>query len=349
MWNIVYLMDLFLFLYFFVCVTAIVIHIISSRKSKNFRLHSNTIKIYRYAIIVDAIYSDSKCRNCLLDLSKQDYDNTMYDVFLLEDKKKSFIANIISIIADFTKPYDNLILLDIENGIPTNFISEMNLAYNLSGTSIQAHNIDFNNKNIESLQIAIQNEVYRQIFQHGRSSLGLPPRVEQNGILLNLKWLKENINFLESPTQTDFYLASDEQYCAFLNNLYIVCNTNNFTQKRKRYQERKKQPILGKKQNYFQAIKSNKIDLNTDLMITLLMSLFIPSIKLIWMSIISLTIITIVIDFNSCIKWLVLLLTFSFFIMANIPDKLVTKQFDRAIFKLVFNNNKKNKDIRYEH
>jgi len=342
MWNIVNLMDLFLFLYFFVCVTAIVIHIISSRKSNNLGLHSNTIKIHRYAIIIDTIYSDSKCRNCLLDLSKQDYDNTMYDVFLLKNKKESFIANIISIIADFSTPYDNLILLDIENSIPTNFISKMNIAYNLSGTSIQAHNIDLNNRNIESQQIAIQNEVYRQIFQNGRSSLGLPPKVEQNGILLNLKWLKENINILESPNQTDLYLASDEQYCAFLNNLYIVCNTDKFTQKRKLYQKRKRQPILAKKKNYFQAIKSNKIDLNTDLMITLLMSLFIPSIKLIWISIISLTIITIVIDFNSSIKWLVLLLTFSFFIMASIPDKLVTKHFDWAIFKLVFNNNKNN-------
>lgn len=339
MWSIFNYIDLFLFLYFLLCVVAIVVHVISSRKSNNMRLPVDGVKIYRYAIIVNALSFDLKHSNCLSKLTEQDYDHNMYDIFLIKDSSESYsIDAIIEKINDSSKDYKNLILLDIEDIIPTSFITRMNVAYNLSGTAIQAHNIDTTRTDKETLHTSIKDEVYRQLYQNGRSSLGLSSRVETNGILLNIKWLKKNRDLFQNPSQTDLYLAARDQYIVFLNDLYIDSNTRNLSDRHKKQEEKDNKSISQKnKVNYFKAIRCNQINLTSDLAIPLLMSSFIPPLRLLWISITSITIVTMFLGLYFCLKWIILLLILTFFIMVTIPDKLVTKHFDKAVLKLLFN------------
>ena len=346
MWSIFNYIDFLLFLYFFICAIAIAIHVISSRNSHNTNLSTDKVKEYRYAIVINALYFDFQQDNCLDKLSKQDYNRSRFDLFVLKDSNVTFsIEAIIEKINNSSKDYDNVIFLDIEDSIPLDFITKMNVAYNMSAMPIQAHKIDTSNTKKETLHIAIKDEVYRQIYYNGRSSLGLASRIETNGILLNLKWLKNNRNLFQDQSQTDLYLAARGQYIVFLDKLYIDSKTNNMSERRNKSEQLedndKKYMSQKIRFNYFKAIKSNQIDLTIDIAIPLLMSSLMPSLRILWISITSIAIITMYIEFYLCLKWFILILILTFFIMITISDKLVTKHFDKAILKLLFNSHKK--------
>lgn len=346
MWSIFNYIDSLLFLYFFTCVIAIVIHVVSSRNAHNTNLSTDKVKEYRYAIVVNALYFDLQKDNCLDKLSEQDYNRNRFDLFVLKDSNETFpIEAVIKKINNSSKDYDNVIFLDIEDSIPLNFITKMNIAYNLSAMPIQAHKIDTSNTKKETLHIAIRDEIYRQIYQNGRSALGLASRIEINGILLNLKWLMNNRNLFQNQSQTDLYLATRGQYIVFLDELYIDSKTCNISERRNRDKQLKSndKKYMSQKNrfNYFKAIKSNQINFTIDIAIPLFMSSLIPSLRILWISITSIAIITMYIELYSCLKWFLLILVLTFCIMITIPNRLVTKKFDKAILKLLFNIKKK--------
>ena len=132
------------FLYFLLCVGAIGVHALYAQKSSyDIKHHINKAKKYRYAIIIEASGFDLEQPNCLEMLSQQDYDQNLYDILILQDNTQVItIDHILERVAASAKAYDNIILLDIEDIIPLDFISKMNAAYYLSSMPVQAHKID---------------------------------------------------------------------------------------------------------------------------------------------------------------------------------------------------------------
>ncbi len=346
MWIIFNYIDLLLFLYFALCVGTIGIHALAAKKSTHdIKRQINKAKQYRYAIIVDASGFDLRQPNCLKSLAEQDYNNDLYDVLLQkENHYPSTIDSILDEIDDSTKKYDNIILLDIADVIPQDFITRMNIAYCLSNMPIEAHKIDSSHLMKESLHKSIKEEVYTQLFKNGCASLGLPYKMKlTNGMLMNIAWIRKYKELFYDLSQSNFYLAMRGQYVVFLNDFYIYYDEASLAKRHEARTAINKEKHLDNKGriNYTQEISANRMALTMDLAVILLISRFLPTLRFMWLSLTVIGAITMVIDFSSSVKWIILLLLLTFFIMLCIPNRLVTKHFDYALLRLLFENKTK--------
>ena len=123
------------------------------------------------------------------------------------------------------KIYDIAIVLDGGSIVDTNFLEEMNEAFEAAGTkAIQAHRISRNRDSTAARMGAVFEEINNSIFRRGHIALGLSAGICGGGYAMDFNWFKDNVFKLKSQWEVkewESLLMRQNIFVDFFDNIYV--------------------------------------------------------------------------------------------------------------------------------
>ena len=216
-WLILYIIDWFLFIFVAGTVLYLGIFSIASLFKRTTNINEAKIK-RRFIILIPAYKQDHVIEQTVLSILAQSYPQRLFDVTVISDHQ-SEITNmrlaqypITLLTPNFAessrakslqyailnlpefKIYDVALVLDADNIIDQDFLTEMNNAYESAATkAIQAHTVSRNRDTSAARLDAIFEEINNSIFRKGQINLGLSASLAEAGTAFDFKWFKENV------------------------------------------------------------------------------------------------------------------------------------------------------------
>lgn len=216
-WLVLYIVDWF----FFIVVAGTVLYLgifsIASLFSRTTNITEAKNK-RRYIILIPAYKQDHIIEQTVLAILSQSYPQRLFDVTVISDhqnemtnmrlaqypitlltpnfaessKAKSLQYAILNL-PEF-KIYDVAIILDADNIVDQEFLTQMNNAYESAATkAIQAHTVSRNRDTAAARLGAIFEEINNAIFRKGHINLGLSASLADSGTAFDFNWFKENV------------------------------------------------------------------------------------------------------------------------------------------------------------
>lgn len=180
---------------------------------------STTSKIQRrFCILIPAYKQDAVIEHTVLSILGQSYPQRLFDVTVISDhqneitnmrlaqypitlltpnfvessKAKSLQYAILNL-PEF-KIYDVVIILDADNIVDPEFLSNINDAYESSATkAIQVHKVSRNRDTAAARMDAIFEEINNNIFRKGHINAGLSASLAGSGSAFDFNWFKTNV------------------------------------------------------------------------------------------------------------------------------------------------------------
>lgn len=141
------------------------------------------------------------------------------------------------------KIYDVVILLDSGNIVESNFLEQINDAYESAGTkAIQVHRLSRNRDTTAARLGAIFEEINNSIFRRGHFALGLSASLMTSGCAFEYNWFRNHINLLESRWEVkemEALLMRQHVFIDYFNNIFVyeekLRDAEEFNRKRGRW------------------------------------------------------------------------------------------------------------------
>ena len=180
----------------------------------------------RFIILIPAYKQDHVIEQTVLSILSQSYPQRLFDVTVISDhqseitnmrlaqypitlltpnfeessKAKSLQYAILNL-PEF-KIYDIAMILDADNIVEQEFLTQMNNAYESAATkAIQAHTVSRNRDTAAARMGAIFEEINNAIFRKGHINLGLSASLAETGTAFDFKWFKENVMRTKSSAE----------------------------------------------------------------------------------------------------------------------------------------------------
>lgn len=237
------------------------------------------------------------------------------------------------------KIYDAVVILEAGDVVETEFLEQVNDAYEAAGTkAIQTHKLSLNRDSIPARLSAIFEEINNSIFRRGHISVGLSAALASSGMAFEFNWFKDYI-------QTAKANWSDKELEALLTRQHIYVD---YFDKIEVYNEKARQAEDFNRQHLswiwtqFRTIIRNIHYLPSaiakrhyDLIDKLLQWLLIP--RIIMMAvIIMMGILVPFIYMSAALKWWALFAFVLLFFAIATPNYLVDEKWDSTFFKMPF-------------
>jgi glycosyltransferase involved in cell wall biosynthesis len=237
------------------------------------------------------------------------------------------------------KIYDAVVILEAGDVVETEFLEQVNDAYEAAGTkAIQTHKLSLNRDSTPARLSAIFEEINNSIFRRGHISVGLSAALASSGMAFEFNWFKDYI-------QTAKANWSDKELEALLTRQHIYVD---YFDKIEVYNEKSRQAEDFNRQHLswiwtqFRTIIRNIHYLPSaiakrhyDLIDKLLQWLLIP--RIIMMAvIIMMGILVPFIYMSAALKWWALFAFVLLFFAIATPNYLVDEKWDSTFFKMPF-------------
>lgn len=237
------------------------------------------------------------------------------------------------------KIYDAVVILEAGDVVETEFLEQVNDAYEAAGTkAIQTHKVSLNRDSIPARLSAIFEEINNSIFRRGHISVGLSAALASSGMAFEFNWFKDYI-------QTAKANWSDKELEALLTRQHIYVD---YFDKIEVYNVKARQAEDFNRQHFswiwiqFRTIIRNIHYLPSaiakrhyDLIDKLLQWLLIP--RIIMMAvIIMMGILVPFIYMSAALKWWALFAFVLLFFAIATPNYLVDEKWDSTFFKMPF-------------
>lgn len=237
------------------------------------------------------------------------------------------------------KIYDAVVILEAGDVVETEFLEQVNDAYEAAGTkAIQTHKLSLNRDSTPARLSAIFEEINNSIFRRGHISVGLSAALASSGIAFEFNWFKDYI-------QTAKANWSDKELEALLTRQHIYVD---YFDKIEVYNEKARQAEDFNRQHFswiwiqFRTIIRNIHYLPSaiakrhyDLIDKLLQWLLIP--RIIMMAvIIMMGVLVPFIYMSAALKWWALFAFVLLFFAIATPNYLVDEKWDSTFFKMPF-------------
>ena len=237
------------------------------------------------------------------------------------------------------KIYDAVVILEAGDVVETEFLEQVNDAYEAAGTkAIQTHKLSLNRDSTPARLSAIFEEINNSIFRRGHISVGLSAALASSGIAFEFNWFKDYI-------QTAKANWSDKELEALLTRQHIYVD---YFDKIEVYNEKARQAEDFNRQHLswiwtqFRTIIRNIHYLPSaiakrhyDLIDKLLQWLLIP--RIIMMAvIIMMGVLVPFIYMSAALKWWALFAFVLLFFAIATPNYLVDEKWDSTFFKMPF-------------
>ena len=216
-WLILYIIDWTLF----IVIGGTVLYLGAFAIASIFNRHTvvpKAKKQNRFVILIPSYMQDNMIEHTVLAILSQSYPQRMFDVVVISDhqsemtnmrlaqypitlltpnfaessKAKSLQYAILNL-PEF-KIYDIALILDADNLVGQEYLTQVNDAYEIAGTKvIQTHRISRNRDTTVARLGAIFEEINNNIFRRGHINLGLSSALAGSGVAYDFNWFKTNV------------------------------------------------------------------------------------------------------------------------------------------------------------
>ena len=358
-WLILYIIDWILFIP--VAGTVLYLGIFSVLSLFNRSSESTTSKIQRrFCILIPAYKQDAVIEHTVLSILGQSYPQRLFDVTVISDhqneitnmrlaqypitlltpnfvessKAKSLQYAILNL-PEF-KIYDVVIILDADNIVDPEFLSNINDAYESSATkAIQVHKVSRNRDTAAARMDAIFEEINNNIFRKGHINAGLSASLAGSGSAFDFNWFKTNVMKAKTAgedKELEALLLRQQIFIDYFDNILVYAEkkrtTTTFNEQRGRWVARQFQNLIRNIKFLPAAIFNKQYDLADKLIqwmlvprttmvgIIMIMSIILPFIYL-----------------TLALKWWTIGSISLFFFALATPDYLVDEMWDKTFLR----------------
>lgn len=237
------------------------------------------------------------------------------------------------------KIYDVAVILEAGDVVETEFLEQINDAYESAGTkAIQAHKLSLNRDTTSARLSAIFEEINNSIFRRGHISIGLPAAMASSGMVFDFNWFKEHILAAKNTwgeKELEALLAHQHIYVDYFDKIYVY---NEKARQAEEFNRQHRNWMITQAKTFFRNIRylpAAIMNRHYDLIDKLLQWMLMP--RMIMMALI--TVMCIVIPFiymTAALKWWALFAIVVFIFALATPNYLVDEKWDSTFFKLPF-------------
>jgi len=358
-WLILYIVDWILFIP--VAGTVLYLGIFSVLSLFNRSSDSTTSKIQRrFCILIPAYKQDAVIEHTVLSILGQSYPQRLFDVTVISDhqneitnmrlaqypitlltpnfvessKAKSLQYAILNL-PEF-KIYDVVIILDADNIVDPEFLSNMNDAYESSATkAIQVHKVSRNRDTAAARMDAIFEEINNNIFRKGHINAGLSASLAGSGSAFDFNWFKTNVMKAKTAgedKELEALLLRQQIYIDYFDNILVYAekkrSTTTFNEQRGRWVARQFQNLLRNIKFLPGAVFNKQYDLADKLIQWML----VPRTVMVGI-IMFMAVILPFIYLSLALKWWAIGAICLFFFALATPDYLVDEMWDKTFLR----------------
>lgn len=361
-WLILYIIDWFLFI--ITAGTSLYLGIFAIISLFNKSNDISKAKINRrFIVLIPAYKQDYAIEHTVLSILSQSYPQRMFDVTVISDHQ-SEITNmrlaqypITLLTPDFEesskgkalqyailnlpefKIYDVVVLLDADNIVGTEFLNDINDAYETAATkAIQAHRISKNRDTAAARMDAVFEEINNSIFRKGHINVGLSSALAGSGIAFDFNWFKENVmrtRMSGEDKELEALLFRQGIYIDYFENIFVYAEKKRTTEK---LNEQRGRWAIQQVKNFIRNIRylpGAIFRKQYDLADKIIQWMLVPRTTMVGV-IMLMCVVLPFIYFTLAIKWWVLAaLTLFFFALAT-PDYLVDEMWDKTFLRSPF-------------
>lgn len=359
--KILYISELILFLIFGINVLYLFVFSVAARWGKRKESTAKAVYDKRIALLIPAYKEDSVILECVNSCLKQHYPQNKYDIVVISDRmekatndrlsslgvklievffEKSTKAKALNHAMAQLDDYDIAIVLDADNSIFPDFLSQINDLFSDEKTKIvQAHRCTKNTNTNLAILDAASEEINNSIYRQGHVNLGLSAALIGSGMAFDYNLFKDTMNKIDAVGGFDralelILLKEGVQVLYLPDSLVLdekVQYHDDFSRQRRRWLSAQLHYMRRNLKEILPAIKSG----NVDLCDKIFQQMSMPRLLLLGFSGI-LTLAFSFIDFNLSIKWWILLATLSFALFIAIPKTLLTKKLLKAMLDVPY-------------
>lgn len=352
-----HILDLILYVPIAFSVVYVTCFAIPSRFSVR-RQRKQHAKQYRFLVVVPAYAEDAVIVDSVTNILQQDYPASLFTLMVVSDHMQpSTNASLQSLpltllIADYhpsskakalqlamassSGDYDWIVILDADNHINPNFLSELNTYCHSDLIALQAHRMAKNTNTPVALLDALSEEINNTIFRKGHNAVGMSAALIGSGMCLQYEWFEKHVNHLSTAgedKEIEECLLREHHSVLYLEDLPVydekVQNSANFGNQRKRWMAAQ----LYSMRSLLNLLPEALHTANLNLIDKFLQHLLIPrSICLCLCTF--LTFVILPISFPYALKWLFLSLILCFSLLLSIPLRYYHKSFFIAILHI---------------
>lgn len=314
----------------------------------------------RFIVFIPSYRSDDTILSAVRAILGQTYPQRLFDVVVISDHQNEmtnfYLAQypVTLLTPDFEhssksrsliyavnnlpqfKIYDVAVILDSDNVVLPEFLTQLNDAYETSGTkSIQVHRV-CKDRNSPAIALgAIFEEINNSVFRRGHITLGLSSALSGGGMALDFEWFKNNIALTHGKCEDkelEALLLRDSIYVDYFDSILVFYEKNFSTKslnfQRDRWNKKQSQTvfhnlkyvpfaIINKQYNFIDKMIQWILVPRTVMMtIILLMSVLLPFIY-----------------FSMAVKWWVLASFICFIFALATPDYLIDKNWNKMMLQ----------------
>lgn len=361
-WMILYIIDWLLFILTAGTVLYLGIFSIASLFTKSIEVSVSKIQ-RRFIVLIPAYKQDSIIEHTVLSILSQSYPQRMFDVIVISDHQSEItnmrlaqypITLLTPNFAESTKAkslqyailnlpefkiYDVAVILDGDNIVNTEFLTNVNNAYETAATkAIQMHRISRNRDTAAARMDAVFEEINNNIFRKGHINLGLSSALAGSGVAYDFEWFKENVMLAKTAgedKELEALLLRQGIFIDYFDNIYVYGEkkrtTTTLNEQRSRW--------AGQQfRNFFRNIKylpGAIFSKQRDLADKIIQWMLIPRTTMVGI-IMLMCIILPFIYFTIAIKWWILASIVLFFFALATPDYLVDEMWDKTFLRSPF-------------
>ena len=361
-WFILYIIDWILFIFTAGTVLYLGIFAVASLFTKNIDIvKAKTNR--RFIVLIPSYRQDEVIEQTVLSILSQAYPQRMFDVTVISDhqsemtnmrlaqypitlltpdfedssKAKSLQYAILNL-PEF-KIYDTVVILDADNIVDSEFLSNVNDAYeNASTKVIQLHRISRNRDTAAARMDAVFEEINNNIFRKGHINIGFSSALAGSGVAYDYEWFKDNIMRVKTAgedKELEALLLRQGLYIDYFDHIYVYGEkkrtTSTLNEQRSRWA---KQQII----NLFRNIKylpGAILSKQYDLADKLIQWMLIPRTTMVGIIMLMCVVLPFV-YMTMAIKWWILGALALFIFALATPDYLVDEMWDKTFLRSPF-------------
>jgi len=321
--------------------------------------YPNSLKKHCFLVLIPSYKDDSviiESVNCALN---QDYPFDKFDIVVISDSMDSStndslrelpitlleinpeqsskaVALNYAIDNHERRDYDIVTILDSDNIVCCNYLTEINKAYQSGALAIQAHRTAKNTNNSIAVLDAISEEINNSIFRRGHVNMGLSSALIGSGMAFDYLWFTKNVKSLTTAgedKELELLLLKEGIFIDFLDHVLVYDHKTNmesvFFNQRKRW--------LGAQfSSLYSGLKDlpkSLINLRVDYIDKVFQWMLLPRILILGICGLMAFFITII-SWKESLRWWILVAILLFVFALAVPDNLVTNTNIRALKKL---------------
>lgn len=316
----------------------------------------------RIAILVPAYREDRVIMDCVESCLGQQYPRLMFDIIVISDRmeqttntalnslniklmtvnfKNSTKAKALNFaMRELDTDYDLALILDADNIISPDFLSQLNDAFNVPGTEIiQAHRCAKNTNNPLAMLDAVSEEINNNIFRKGHVKLGFSAALIGSGMCFDYRLFRETMTEIDAVGGFDRALELALLYRGkkfhYLPQLYVldekVHQTKDFSHQRRRWFSAQLHYLM----RYLKFMPRAMVDGKWDFCDKLFQQMIIPRVMLLGFCTIITATITLI-DSSLATKWWIAFGVLIVSLLIAVPRRFIGKQLAFAICKLPY-------------